>query len=168
MSAVRSAAGPTVPRWRLVPVQGQRPERLALRIAHALREPGSRLPLWGEPRYSSCSHLPRALHVFVAAGQQPVGTAMTRLHEAAPPDLAWLNPADAPLLRRGYSGGMLRLVKLAAQQAIGGKPLRLSRLAITPLPHRPGELLLRSSGGWTGRARAWLQDGYLLALAWEG
>lgn len=159
--------GAVVPRWRLLPVQGERPERLALRAAQHLRDPAERLPLWGQPRYSSCAFLPRANHVFVAASEHPVGTALALLHDCAIPDLAWCNPADSLLLRRGYAAAMLRLVKLAAQQAIGGKPQRLSSIAITPLPHLRGELLLRTSSGWTGRGRAWNQDAYLLALVWQ-
>jgi hypothetical protein len=168
MSALRAQThGATVPRWRLVPVQDQRPQRRALQAVHALREPACELPLWGTPRYSACTSHRRASHVFVAAGAKPVGTALARLHETVPPDLDWTNPADLALLRRGYDVGMLRLVKLAAQQAIGGKPQRLSSISLTPLPHLPGELLVRSSSGWTGRARAWVQEHYLLALAWE-
>lgn len=162
------AGAQAVPRWRLLPCSGTRPDRFALQTVHRLREPEARLPLWGQPRYSAVAQQPRGRYVFVAAGETPVGCALARLHETTPPDYAWRNLADSALQRRGYDPGMLRLVKLAAVQAIGGKPARLSSIFITPLPHRPGELLLRTSSGWTGRARAWTQHDHLLALAWEG
>lgn len=168
MESARAKAGAqAVPRWRLLPCGAERPQRFALQTAHRLRETAAELPLWGRPRYSAVAPRLCAGHVFVAAGEMPVGCALSRLHETAVPDLAWCNLADQLLLRRGYNCAVLRLVKQAAQQAIGGKPARLSSIFITPLPHRPGELLLRSSSGWTGRARAWTQSDCLLALAWE-
>jgi hypothetical protein len=92
---------------------------------------------------------------------------MARVFTAPPADTAWLNSADVALVGRGHPPAVLKLVKQAAQQACPTAQLRLSSFTLTPLPHLPGELLVRHSSGWTGRARAWQQDDFVLALAWQ-
>jgi hypothetical protein len=156
-----------VPRWRLVNCMGRLPARVARSVAQRLRGPGALLPGWGEPRYSSCAYLPSGTHVFTATGSSPVGTALARLFAALPGDTSWLNSADLALVSRGYSPAALRLVKQAAAQACSTVARRLSSFTLTPLPHLPGELLVRHSSGWTGRARAWQQEEFILALAWQ-
>jgi hypothetical protein len=156
-----------VPRWRLLAGNGQRPDRLALRIAHHLSNPEVVLPFWGNPRYIAvASGRPLGL-MLVAACETPVGCAADSLTSNSVPDLAWCNATDRLLMRRQMAPAMLRLVKLAAQQAVGGKLIRLSSLFLTPLPHRRGELLVRSSSGWTGRARAWTHCDCMLAVVWK-
>jgi len=132
-----------------------------------MREPASFLPGWGMPRHTSCAFLPSSIHVFTATASTPVGTALTRAFAPAPGDTAWLNASDIALVARGYSPVVLRLLKQAAVQACSATSRRLSSITLTPLPHLPGELLVRHTAGWTGRARAWEQEGYLLALAWQ-
>lgn len=167
MSAVRALAGSSaVPRWRLLRSTGL-PQRLARHSINHLLSGSVQLAPWGQPRYAAVAPLPCCCLLLVAACEQPVGCALCRLHETAPADSAWCNHADTALQRRGYDPGMLRLVKLAALQAIGSSSARLSSIFVTPLPHLRGELLLRSSSGWTGRARAWVQQDCLLALAWQ-
>ena len=155
-----------VPRWRLVACAGQIPARVARSVTQRLRDPAVLLPGWGQPRFSSCAYLPRGLHVLTAAGSMPVGTALAPALAPLPGDMSWINSADVALFARGHAAGALRLIKQAAAQACPAQR-RLSSFTLTPLPHLPGELLVRHSNGWTGRARAWMQDGYLLALAWQ-
>jgi len=56
---------------------------------------------------------------------------------------------------------------MAGCVSLGPKADPTRFFTLTPLPHLPGELLVRHTAGWTGRARAWEQEGYLLALAWQ-